>query len=162
MKYPGKILAFFWLLAAVSVAVMAVVLLSGSGEDTFTPPPFDPEAVAGTPAVPDGLGYGQLDAKVFQAALCSKLTADKNRVNLWFTNPAGNTVWLKLRVLDEHGKLLGETGLLRSGEYVRQVSITECPAVKMPVILKLMAYEPATYHSAGAVTVNTVLNPAGS
>ena len=109
MKHHRRTLTLMWLLAAVSVAVMVAVLLCGSESDTFTPPPFEHEAVVGTPSIPEGMGYGMLDAEAFQAALCGQLTAAETGVDLWLTNPSDNTVWLKLRLFDEEGNLLGET-----------------------------------------------------
>ena len=143
------------LCAAVSLTVMLLVLSGAkvprSGE--FTPPPFDASAMAGTPAVPDGLGYSELDCKAYKVALCGKLNADGD---LWLTNPESNEVWLKVRVLDEKGNILGETGLIRPGEYVRSVTLTTVPRSGAPITLKIMAYQPETYHSAGAASLNTV------
>ena len=156
MKQKNMPLILAALLCAVSLAVMAFALSRPQEpvKGEFTPPPFDSGAVAGVPAVPDGLGYSELDCKVYKVSLCGNLTADGT---VYLTNPESNTVWLKVRVLDEKGSVLGETGLIRPGEYVQTVALTAVPGSGTPVILKIMAYEPDTYYSAGSVALNTTL-----
>ena len=69
----------------------------------------------------------------------------------------GNQVWLKLRILDEEDHILAETGLLKPNEFVRTVTFETVPENRTNIKLKIMAYEPDTYDSAGAVTLNTTL-----
>lgn len=78
---------------------------------------------------------------------------------VYLTNPAENTVWLKLRVLDTNGSILGETGLLRPGEYVRTVALSAAPTPGTSITLKIMGYEPDTYLSAGSATLSTTYAP---
>ena len=118
----------------------------------FTPPPYDAAAVVGIPAIPEGLGYSELDCQAYKVSLCGKLGADGT---VFLTNPKENTVWLKLRVLDEKGNILGETGLIRPGEYVRSVLLENVPKDGSTIALKIMAYQPDTYFSEGAATLNT-------
>lgn len=141
----------------VSVIIMIAVLANPRKGDvpTFTPPPFEENAVAGVPAVPEGLGWGELDAKVYKASVCGVVRAEDGGADVWFTNPESNAVWLKLRILDKNGNILGETGIIKPGEYVQSVFFRTVPQSGDAIVLKLMAYEPETYHSAGAVTLNT-------
>lgn len=143
------------ILCAVSVAGMVLALCFGRPQAEFIPPPFAQDAQAGAPAVPDKLGYQELDVEVFRVLLCGEIRTEGAQADVWFTNPADNTVWLKLRVLDAEGRILGQTGILRPGEYVRQVTLEEMPPMGTPVILKVMAYEPETYYAAGALNLNT-------
>ena len=85
------------------------------------------------------------------------LAVEGNRADIWLTNPESNTIWLKLRILDEDGEILGETGLIRPSEYVQSVTFDTVPAPGATISMKVMAYEPETYHSGGAVTLNTVV-----
>ena len=141
-------------LCAVSLALMVFALTRQAAptKKEFTPPPFDAAAIAGTPDVPDGLGYNELDCQVYKVSLCGKLNADGH---IWLTNPESNEVWLKVRILDAKGNILGETGLVRPGEYVQTVALTTIPKSGTPITLKIMAYEPDTYYSAGAASLNT-------
>ena len=66
-------------------------------------------------------------------------------------------MWLKLRVLDEGGGVLGESGLVRPGEYVKDVTLAEKLPAGTKIKLKIMGYEPETYRSAGSATLNTAV-----
>ena len=79
---------------------------------------------------------------------------------VYLTNPAENEVWLKLRVLDGNGNILGETGMIRPGEYVKDVALTENFTAGTKIKLKIMGYEPETYFSAGSATLNTAVGSA--
>ena len=109
-----QLLAAVAALCALSVAVMIYALVTPKtvmGE--FVPPPFEAAAVTGTPQVPDGLGWQEVDAKAYKVGLCGKPVPNGQAVDVWFANPAENTIWMKLRLLDGKGNLLGETGLIR-------------------------------------------------
>ena len=149
-----RLIPVLTVLCMLSLAAMAMALWGRGADAAFAPPPFEPMARTGTPAVPEGSGYQELDAGMFRAGLCGKVRVREGMAEVRFVNPADNSVWLRLRILDEEGNILGQTGLLRPGEYVDGMPVEEIPA-GMPVILKVMAYEPETYHSAGAVALHT-------
>lgn len=107
------------------------------------------------PAAPEG--YGALDTTAYTVALCGAPAVREGAAQLWFTNPDQNTVWLKVRIYTPDGILLGESGLLKPGQYVQAVALSPVPDAGTSIVLKVMAYEPDTYHSAGAVTLNTAL-----
>ena len=109
-----RILPAVAVLCAAAIVVMAMAL-TRSGQQGFTPPPFEPEAQSGQPTVPQDVGYGELDARAFRFSAVGELLALDGEVEVWLTNPAENTVWLKVRILDEAGNILGESGLLRPG-----------------------------------------------
>lgn len=144
-------------LVCVAGMVTALLLTSRPVQGTFTPPPFEEAAVTGTPKVSEELGWQELDAQAFQVSVCGKVVLEGNQADVWLTNPESNTVWLKLRILDADGAVLGETGLIRPGEYVQSVTFDTVPASGATISMKVMAYEPETYHSGGAVTLNTTV-----
>lgn len=156
MKKKNLPLVLSAVICAVSVVVMLFALSSKQEpvRDEFTPPPFDAAALSGTPTVPDGLGYSELDCGGYKVSLCGKMNESGS---IYLTNPESNTVWLKVRVLDEKGSILGETGLVKPGEYVQTVALENAPKPGSPITLKIMAYEPETYYSAGAVALNTTI-----
>ena len=163
-KKTNKPLMLAALICAVSLVVMLVALTAGRKQvqAEFTPPPFEANAIAGTPAVPEGLGWTELDCKAYKVSVCGNVTTVGNSADVWLYNPESNTVWLKLRVLDEKGNLLGETGLLKPGEYVRSVVLDNVPRDGSTIALKIMAYQPDTYFSEGAATLNTSIRIGGS
>ena len=148
-------------LAAV-IAMVAVLCTPKVEHGAFTPPPFEQSALAGSPTVPEGLGWQELDAQAYKVGVCGKVIPDGIAADIWLTNPDTNTVWLKLRVLDGDGNMLGETGIIKPGEYVQSVTLGTVPTDGTPIILKIMAYEPETYYSEGAVTLNTTVSEGGT
>lgn len=52
---------------------------------------------------------------------------------------------------------MGETGLLKPGEYVKTVTLTKTLAAGENIKLKIMGYEPETYESAGSVSLNVTV-----
>lgn len=148
------------IICVISLVVMVVALTFSGGEPkrvAFTPPPFDENAVQGTPDVPENLGWNEVDAQVYKTSICGVVAVEDGKADVWFTNPESNTVWLKLRVLDAEGNTLGETGLIRPGEYVQSIVFETIPEAGDSIGLKLMAYEPETYYSAGSATLNTTV-----
>lgn len=124
----------------------------------FTAPEFDPNAIAGVPTVDEKLGWAVLDiSEGYSVHVCGVLNADSTgSLPVWFTSDADNTVWVKLRVLDEDGNVLGETGILKPGEYVERLQLKEGTHSCL-VTLQVMGYEPETYYSAGSVGLATNL-----
>lgn len=147
-------------LAAVIGMTVSLVLTGGrAGQKEFVPPAFDPAAQRGIPSVTDN-SWTQIytDGMSFSAHVCGKVVIEHDAADLYFTNDGSNSVWLKLRILDGENRILAETGLIKPGEYIKSVAFTTVPQRGTGILLKVMAYEPDTYYSAGAVTLNTVAN----
>lgn len=140
---------------AVLLIVMTVALFIPKTAE-FTPPEFETDAVSGVPAVEESLGYTELyrDGMAYRVSVCGVPEADGNELTVYFTNSAENETYLKLRVLDENGNILGETGLLKPNEYVKSVTLDKPIAEGTNIKLKIMGYEPETYESTGSVSLN--------
>lgn len=144
---------------AVLTTALSLILTGGKSEQAkFTPPPFETAAQSGMPSVTDE-SWTQIykDGMDFSAHICGKVVLSQNSADIYFTNDDGNKVWLKLRIFDENDNIIAETGLLKPNEYVRTVKFNAVPENKAKIKLKIMAYEPNTYYSAGAVTLNTAV-----
>ena len=149
-----KNILIFVILAALLLGVVACK----EKQPEFVPPPFDDAAQVGTPTVPEGLGWEELDVNgLYRVSVCGVVTLNGNKSDVYFTNPEGNNVWLKLRVMDEEGNILGQTGLIKPGEYVQSITFDTVPEKGAKIAMKVMGYEPETYYSAGAATLNTVI-----
>lgn len=150
------ILACFLCVLSLTGMLTALTLGQEQIQAEFSPPPFDPNACAGVPS-PVGAGRREFDAEVFRVSICGEIKPVGNVADIWLTNPESNTVWMKLRVLDKDGNMLGETGLIKPGEYLKGVCLSKVPVVGTPIVLKVMTYEPETYHSAGSISINTAI-----
>lgn len=159
----NNLLSALCALSVLSLSVMIFFLLQSKKNapaESFTPPPFDQSALSGFPEVPENLGFSPLDIEQgFTAYLCGNLTAKDGTVPVYFTSPDSNTVLIRLQLLDEQKNLLAETGLLKPGEYIENLTLSEHPDNAIPVTLKIIAYRPETYHSMGTAGLNTVLTP---
>jgi len=78
-------------------------------------------------------------------------------VDVYFTSPETNEVWLKLALADDQGNVLGETGVIKPGQYVKQLTLGELPDADISVKMKIIAFEPETYVSMGTVPLHTTL-----
>ncbi len=144
--------------AVIAVITMVVVLcMPKEQQGDFIPPAFESNAVSGTPTVDIELGYSEIyqEGMNFRAWVCGNVTLTGKNVNVYFTNPDENEVWMKLRISDEAGNILGESGILKPGEYVKAVELSKAIAIGTRVHLKIMTYEPETYYSGGAVGLIT-------
>ena len=167
MKKQQKKIDYRPLYAAVAICLVSVIALivvlcipdKEPVKGEFIPPSFESAAVQGTPTVGDELGYMECyqDGMGFRFWACGKVMLEGKNANVYLTNPESNNVWLKVRILDAQGNILGESGLIKPGEYVKSVELNEQPAVGTSIKLKVMAYEPDTYYSAGAVALNTTI-----
>ena len=145
--------------AAVISMVVAFSVTGSPKQGKFIPPPFEDAAVQGTPDVPEELQYSSpyREGMAYRFSVCGYVTMDSNKAVVYFTNAAENDVYLKLRVIDDSGNILGETGLLKPGEYVKDVELNVIPSAGTGIILKIMSYEPDTYMSEGSVILKTTI-----
>ena len=125
----------------------------------FTHPDFDPAAVSGTPRVEEKYGYSTLTVdEEYAVRLCGVPANDGQTVDLFLTNPADNGVWFRAEVLDGDGKVLASTGVLRQGEYLPSVTLSQpLTERETPVTVRIVAYEPDTWQSRGNVNLNLML-----
>ena len=148
-------------IAAIAITAIIIGAVNSAGhakKAEFTPPPFEENAVVGVPEVDEALGWSELAVRDgYVVHVCGMLNSyDGETVAVWFTSDANNDVWLKLRMRDTEGTILGQTGILRPGEYVEYMTLNES-AHTGDVILEIMGYEPETYYSAGTVGLSTTL-----
>lgn len=152
-------LAVICVILAVTTGIVLAVTGRPSGErPEFVPPEFDRNAVSGVPTVPDDLGWYEVykAGMSFKAMVCGEIRIRNGAAKVYFTNPKENTLWLKLRVTTEKGDILAETGLIKPGEYLPEITFDSLPDDGEKIILRLMSYQPDTYYSGGSVTLTTV------
>lgn len=145
------------ILGVVFVAALVAMVMALRAPQTpeFVPPAFESAAVTGVPQVEAERGYSELyrEGMAYRVSVCGVPAVEGNNLTVYFTNAAGNEANLKLRVLDEDGQILGETGLLKPNEYVKTVTLNRTVVDGEKVKLKVMGYEPETYESVGSVTM---------
>ena len=65
-----------------------------------------------------------------------------------------------MRAYDEKSKVIGETGLIRPGQYLKSISLSKEYKQDANIKLKVIAYQPDTYYSMGNVDLNMKLKVA--
>ena len=150
LKQHGKETLVVCLLGAACVVALigliAVARTSAQKQTTivgeFTPPPFESAAAFGVPEVDESLGWSELSVREgYVAHVCGVLRADADgSVAVWFSSDADNEVWLRLRLKNADGETLGETGVLKPGEYVETMQLNN-KAKSGDVILQILGYE---------------------
>jgi hypothetical protein len=125
----------------------------------YKPPAFDSSAQIGEPIPPVDLGYTSMTVgQGFDIKICGRLFVEKNSVDIYFTNPKSNDVWLMTELQDENGKVLAKSGMIKQGEYIKSVNMFKnVTADKTNVTIVVIAYSPDTYLSRGSVSMKTVL-----
>ena len=148
-------------------AAMAVLLIAASVVfftrqtpapiiNEFTPPAFDPAAQSGIPDAPPS--YSMLELKETAViSMCANISLENNAAQVFFTSHEGNQGWMKIKLLDDQGKLLGESGLVRPGEYLQAVTLAQVPKEAGLISAKILIYEPDTYLSLGSASVEVML-----
>lgn len=127
----------------------------------FVAPEFDGGAVSGIPSgVEKDLDYRTFSVEEkIHIGMCGNLKLkDDNTVDIYFTSDSRNTFWSKIKLMDGDGNLLGESGLIKPGEYVQTVMLTNPPKKSMSIAAKVLTYEENTYYSKGSVPVQMYLN----
>lgn len=125
----------------------------------LTHPDFEAAAVSGAPQVDERYGYSTLQVdEEYSILLCGVPANDGQTVDFYLTNPEDNGVWFRAEVLNEGGDVIGSTGVLRQGEHLPSLTLTEPLSEReTPVTLRIVAYEPNTWQSRGNVNLNLTL-----
>ena len=149
-----SVMALILAAMACTAVYLTVFWDPGTVRGEFVPPEFDPAAVSGTPAqVASHRGYGDLTLNQdTTVSMCANVYTENNAALVSLTAREGNTGWIKIKILDTDGTILGESGLLRPGEYVKSVALSRVPAAGTIVTVKILVYEPETYLSLGSAT----------
>ena len=146
---------FLTCIVAIIVMIAALCMPKTAKQEPFTPPPFDENAVLGIPDVHDDLGYNILyrEGMSFKVGICGRINVTDNSAEVYLTNVAENNVWLKVRFYNADGEILGESGLIKPGEYLKTVTVNNVSSFVEDITVKVISYEPGTYKSLGAVTL---------
>lgn len=144
----GAVGALTLAVAIVLIAVAVAPIRPVRGD--FTPPEFDGAAIVGAPDASLASQYGKMTvSEGFEFCMSASPTLTGNDLALYFASPETNTVWMLLRVYDESGNLLGESGLVRPGEYLPSLTLTAVPTGET-VRASVLSYEADTYYSMGS------------
>lgn len=157
-----------WIAAAVCVGCVIFMIAAlcrpkQTIRGEFVPPDFAADAQQGIPEVPEELGWftPQAEGLALKVSLCGEVIVRDGKADIYFTNHEENEDWMLVRIFDEDGAILAQTGMIRPGEYIRTIEFDTVPKDGQIIIYKVMAYEPETYYSTGALTLQTTAQMGG-
>lgn len=164
-KRKNIIILILCIVLILSAACAAVYAVNEANKKVFIPPKFETNSVQGLPdpLPPDDLGYADLSLdKGYNVKLCGSLQEKNGVVDVYFTNPAENEVWVQLLLIESAtGEELGRTGVIMQDSYVKSVNLIKIPdQAETNVTLKVMGYKPQTYISAGAANLEVTMTKA--
>lgn len=150
-------LAGLGILCLCLLALLLWILHTEKTSATFSPPSLDPQRQAGSPDPDLAPELQTLDVGAYQIQICSQPRFKQRHAQVWLVNAAENQAWIKIRISDSQGNILGESGLICPGEYLCDVALSVQPESGATIKMKIMAYAPQTYYSLGAVDLVTTV-----
>ena len=163
MSRLQKILALlFCTISIIAITIMVISICYShnnieNGE--FIPPDFEKSAIDGEPDVPENSGYSLMSLDDdYNIYVCGKLKNNNGETDVYFTSDINNNVWVKLQIISETGEIIGETGIVKPGQYVKTIKLKNAPNKDFEVKLKVVGYEPETYHSGGSAEMKTTID----
>ena len=148
-------------LALVLIGLLIGLLTRDPVRGEFTPPAFDENAKTEFSAPIDAdAAYTPFNVPgEFTGALCANVYTKDGKAELYFTSFENNAVWAKAVLYDQNGKMLSESGLIKPGEHVAALTLSDIPKQNTKISVKVLLYEPDTYFSRGScsLTVNLIL-----
>ena len=153
MKNKNLIIAL--IICVISFVGFILALNSYNKSKEFVKPEFETNVKEGMPKLTKEDGFEEFEvAEDYIIYMTGETKLEGNKLLVYFTSKKSNDVYVKLRILKDD-KIVGETGLLKPGEYIKEVKLDKSLKKDDKITLKVMGYEPETYYSAGSISLNT-------
>lgn len=151
----NKIIIGLTIILIILVSIIIFLLISINNKKQFKMPEFDNSVTE----IPEDLEYKKNTIKVnndyiFYIEPTPKLDQNNNlKINI--VSSENNKIWIKVRILNGKKEIIGETGLIRPGDYLAKVKLQQEMSVNDQITYKIMGYEKEKYTSAGTISLNT-------
>ena len=146
-------------LLVVALIATAVVFFVQKKKNDFTPPPFDKGAISGKPAVDnEAFQYRKVTVSedlIFSLCMCPLYAAGK--ADVFLTNDESSNAYIRIVLFDAEDNPIGESDLLKPGEYIESVSLSISPEKDTSIKAKILSYDKKTYYSKGTSDGNLSL-----
>ncbi len=127
------------------------------GYRTFRAPEHEAGIAEGIPSEENVQHYEELPVREgYVVGIDATPVYSDGRLYLNIANLKGNTVWFLVRVYMED-ELIAESGIFYPDEYVEAVACSRELSTDDKVLIKVLAYEPDTYHSEGVAQILAVV-----
>ena len=137
------------------ISIIIFLLININSKKQFKKPEFANAATS----IPEKLEYKEKAIKVSEGYSLyidpiPKLDQNDN-LSINLVSLEENKIWIKVRILNAKEEIIGETGLIKPGEYLEKVQINQQLSENDQITYKIMGYEKDTYRSAGTISLNT-------
>ena len=137
------------------ISIIIFLLININSKKQFKKPEFANAATS----IPEKLEYKEKAIKVSEGYSLyidpiPKLDQNDN-LSINLVSLEENKIWIKVRILNAKEEIIGETGLIKPGEYLEKVQINQQLSKNDQITYKIMGYEKDTYRSAGTISLNT-------
>lgn len=150
-KQQKTIITVVGILLLLCITATALVYVHKKAQSSFTPPPFDAGAVTGTPEIQDDSAQYRTvkigDEILFSMCLCPKY--EDGEAKLFFASDKENFAFLRVLLFDTDGNLVGESGLIKPGDYVEGLALSFTPTSDTTINAKILSYDLKEYTSMG-------------
>ncbi len=127
------------------------------GYRTFQVPDHEADVAAGIPSADQVQHYEELPVREgYVVGMDTSPFYRDGRLYLNIANPKDNTVWFLVRVYLEEN-VIAETGIFYPDEYVESVACNRNLSADDKILIKVLAYEPDTYHSEGVAQISAAV-----
>ncbi len=147
--------------AFIFIGFLMVLLISRYNK--YSPPELDDKRQTGIPAPDEKYLYETIDTDYgYSFRIAANLFRQKDgSVMIYFTNPAENSVSLMCAVNDtDDGTVYYKSGRINPGEYIEKLDPNiEFENEVKNITVRIYAFEPTNYTSAGSTNLKMVLQP---
>ncbi len=127
------------------------------GYRTFRAPEHETGVAEGIPSGENVRHYEELPVREgYVVGIDTSPVYRDGRLYLNVANLKDNNVWLLVRVYVDK-KMIAETGIFYQGEYVGDVACSRQLLANEKILIKVLAYEPETYHSEGVAQISAAV-----
>lgn len=151
----NKITIILSIILIILVSIIIFLLININSKKQFKKPEFDKNATT----IPEKLEYKEKAIKISEGYSLYiepiPQLDQKNNLILNLVSLKENKIWIKVRILNAKEEIIGETGLIKPGEYVKKIQLNQSLQKDDKITYKIMGYEKEKYTSAGTISLNT-------
>lgn len=137
------------------ILIIIYLLFNIKNKSSFIKPEFDSNASI---MIPQNLDYKSAIIEIsdgYSIYIDGKPHIDNDSLIVNFVSVENNTLWIKIRVLDDKENVVAESGLIKPGEYLKSIKLDRKISVNDSMTYMIIGYEMDSYKSAGTIELNT-------
>lgn len=150
----NKVIVILFVILIVLISIIILLSVSINKRNKFIRPNFDKKVSV----IPKEIDYESSVIEIrkgYSIYINSVPTVKDNELAVNFVSMDENDIWIKIRILDNNKQIIGESGLVKPGEFLESVKLNRKLKSKEDIIYEIIGYEIDSYLSAGTIRLNT-------